>query len=39
LLAQAFAQITDAQIKAFQVKTGRLRMDSTLIASNICYPA
>lgn len=36
VLAQAFAQITDAQIKAFQVKTGRLRMDSTFIASNIC---
>ena len=36
LLAQAFAQITDAQIKAFAIKTGRLRMDSTFIASNIC---
>jgi hypothetical protein len=36
VLAEAFAQITDAQIKAFQVKTGRLRMDSTFIASNIC---
>ena len=36
VLAHAFAQITDAQIKAFQVKTGRLRMDSTFIASNIC---
>lgn len=36
LLVQAFAQVTDAQIKAFQIKTGRLRMDSTFIASNIC---
>jgi hypothetical protein len=36
LLAQAFAQVTDAQIKAFAIKTGRLRMDSTFIASNIC---
>ena len=36
LLAQAFAQVTDAQVKAFAIKTGRLRMDSTFIASNIC---
>ena len=36
LLAQAFAQVTDAQINAFTIKTGRLRMDSTFIASNIC---
>ena len=36
LLDQAFAQVTDAQIKAFTVKTGRLRMDSTFVASNIC---
>jgi hypothetical protein len=36
LLAQAFAQITDAQIKTLAIKTGRLRMDSTFIASNIC---
>ncbi len=36
LLAQAFAHVTDAQIKAFTIKTGRLRMDSTFIASNIC---
>ena len=36
LLAKAFAQVTDAQIKAFAIKTGRLRMDSTFIASNIC---
>ena len=36
LLAQAFVQVTDAQIKAFTIKTGRLRMDSTFIASNIC---
>lgn len=35
LLDQAFAQITDEQVAAFQVKTGRLRMDSTQLASNI----
>jgi len=35
LLDQAFAQVTDAQVAAFQVKTGRLRMDSTQLASNI----
>jgi hypothetical protein len=35
LLAQAFAQITDAQIDAFHLKTQRQRMDSTQIASNI----
>lgn len=35
LLDQAFAQITDEQVTAFQVKTGRLRMDSTQIASNV----
>lgn len=36
LMAQAFAQVTDAQIGAFQLKTGLLRMDSTQIASNVC---
>lgn len=35
LLAQAFAQITDAQVEAFHLKTQRQRMDSTQIASNI----
>jgi Transposase DDE domain/Transposase domain (DUF772) len=35
LFDQAFAQITDEQVAAFQVKTGRLRMDSTQIASNV----
>lgn len=35
LLEKAFEQITDKQIKALAVKTGKLRMDSTQIASNI----
>jgi hypothetical protein len=35
LLEEAFAQITDEQIKAFQIKTKTLRMDSTQVASNI----
>jgi hypothetical protein len=35
LLDQAFAQVTDEQIEAFQIKTGKQRMDSTQIASNI----
>lgn len=35
LIEHAFAHITDEQIAAFQLKTGRLRMDSTQIASNI----
>jgi len=35
LLDQAFEQVTDEQIKAFQIKTGKQRMDSTQIASNI----
>ena len=35
LLDQAFAQVTDEQIEAYQVKTGRQRMDSTQVASNI----
>jgi len=35
LLDQAFEQVTDAQIEAFRVKTGKQRMDSTLVASNI----
>ncbi len=32
---QAFEQVTDEQIKAYQLKTSKQRMDSTLIASNI----
>ena len=35
LIEQAFEQITDDQIAAFELKTGRLRIDSTQIASNI----
>ena len=35
LLDQAFKQVTDEQIKAFHLKTGKQRMDSTQIASNI----
>jgi hypothetical protein len=35
LLEQAFGQITVEQIAAFELKTGRLRMDSTQIASNM----
>jgi hypothetical protein len=36
LMDQAFAQVTDEQIKAFQLQTRCLRMDSTQVASNIC---
>lgn len=35
LLDQAFKQVTDEQLKAFHLKTGKQRMDSTQIASNI----
>jgi hypothetical protein len=35
LLVQAFAQVTDEQVAAFSLKTSKLRMDSTQIASNI----
>ena len=35
LLDKAFEQVTDDQIKAFHLKTGKQRMDSTMIASNI----
>ncbi len=35
LLDQAFEQVTDQQIAAFQIKTNLQRMDSTLVASNI----
>lgn len=35
LLDKAFEQVTDAQMAAYQVKTGKQRMDSFQIASNI----
>ena len=35
LFEQVFEQITDEQLAAFRLKTDKLRMDSTLIASNI----
>ncbi len=35
LLEKTFEQITDAQLKAYQIRTGKQRMDSTQIASNI----
>lgn len=35
LLDEAFEQVTDEQLAAFEVKTGRQRMDSTMVASNI----
>jgi hypothetical protein len=35
LLAQAFADITDQQLLAFQINTRQQRMDSTQVASNI----
>jgi hypothetical protein len=35
LLDQAFEQMTDAQIVAFRLKTGKQRMDSVQVASNI----
>jgi len=35
LLEQAFEQVTDEQLRAFSLKTGQQRMDSTLLASNI----
>jgi len=35
LLDQAFEQVTDEQIAAFELKTGKQRMDSTFVASNI----
>jgi hypothetical protein len=35
LLEQAFEKVTDEQLAMFQVKTGKQRMDSTQIASNI----
>lgn len=35
LIEVAFEQVTDEQIAAFELKTNKLRMDSTLVASNI----
>jgi hypothetical protein len=35
LIERAFEQVTDDQMAAFELKTNKLRMDSTLIASNI----
>jgi hypothetical protein len=35
LIEKAFEQITDEQTKAYKLKTGKQRMDSTQIASNI----
>lgn len=35
LLEEAFEQVTDEQIEALELKTGKLRMDSTQIASSI----
>jgi len=35
LIEKTFEKVTDEQTKAFQLKTGKLRMDSTQIASNI----
>jgi hypothetical protein len=35
LIERAFEQVTDNQMAAFELKTNKLRMDSTLIASNI----
>ena len=36
LLEVAFVQITDAQLQALKLKSETLRMDSTLVASDIC---
>jgi hypothetical protein len=35
LIAQAFEQVADGQTQAIKLRTDKLRMDSTLIASNI----
>jgi hypothetical protein len=35
LYDQAFEQVTDEQVAAFELKTDKLRVDSTMIASNI----
>jgi hypothetical protein len=36
LIERAFEEVTDEQIRALRLKTGKVRMDSTEIASNIC---
>jgi hypothetical protein len=36
LVVRAFEQVTDQQITSFQLKTGKVRMDSSMVASNIC---
>ena len=38
LIERVFEQVTDEQIAAFPLQTSKLRMDSTLIASNIKRP-
>jgi len=35
LYSQAFEQITDEQVAVYQLKTGKLKMNSTQIASNM----
>ena len=35
LIEKAFEQVTDEQIQAYQLKTGKQRMDKVQIASNI----
>ena len=35
LVEKVFEQVTDEQLAAFQLKTGRLRMDSTMVSSNV----
>jgi hypothetical protein len=35
LIEKAFEQVTDEQVAAFEIKTSKLRMDSSQIASNI----
>lgn len=35
LMEKAFEQVTDEQIRAYQLKTGKQRMDSTQVSSNI----
>jgi len=35
LVEKAFEQVTDEQLAAFHLKTGRLRMDSTMVSSNV----
>jgi hypothetical protein len=35
LVAEAFQRMSDEQLEAFHLRAGRLRMDSTMVASNI----